>query len=244
MHKELSARLTRGLSVVNMMGRWLIDREGVLVRWSVPAVMAIWLAASVKAQAQGEGGIDDFLAARHSLGHKEHTQLIVDMDDSLFNQYRTDNIHLNTLLYLAMIRQGTPYRWGGRNWMTGVDCSNFTMKIFQDIGAYYRNFQVTHTLRGVKKSNGYYRVPLDEARAGDMLVYGSYDDGEWNGHVVILVDRDFRHRDFLGLVVGSHGNEVGVRFISYKGFPHYYRRPDIKLRNVLRVEAFADRDAG
>ncbi len=217
--------------------------EGVLVRWVVPAVMGVWFAVSVQAQELGEGGIDDWLTTGHWLEHEEHTQLIVDMDSSLFNQYRTDNIHLNTLLYLAMIRQGTPYRWGGRNWLTGLDCSNFTMKIFQDLGAYYKNFQTTHTMRRVKNANGYYRIAIDKATAGDMLVYGAYDGGKWNGHVVILIDRDFRYGDFSGLVVGSHGNEVGVRFISYKGFPHYYRRPDVKLRNVLRVEAFANREA-
>ena len=211
-----------------------------------PYVFALWcilLSVDVKAQEGGEGGIDDFLTATHALEEEEQTQLIVDMDDSLFNQYRTDNIHFNTLLYLAMIRQGTPYRWGGRNWLRGVDCSNFTMKIFQDIGAYYKSFQTTYTMRKVKNSNGYYSIPIDEATAGDMLVYGAYEGRKWNGHVVILVDRDFLHGDFSGLVVGSHGNKVGVRFISYKGFPHYYRRPDVKLRNVLRVEDFADRDA-
>ena len=214
------------------------------MRWVVLAVLCVLLSAGVRAQKRGEGGIDDFLAATHSLEHQEDTQLVVNMDDSLFSQYRADNIHLNTLLYLAMIRQGTPYRWGGRNWRTGVDCSSFTMKIFQDIGAYYKSFQTTNTMRRVTKSNGYYRISIDAATAGDMLVYGNYEGGKWNGHVVILVDRNFRHSDFLGLVVGSHGNEVGVRFISYKGFPHYYRHPDIRLRNVLRVEAFADRDAG
>ena len=214
------------------------------MRLVVSILLCVLLSASVRAQARGEGGIDDFLAATttHSLEHEKDTQLIVDMDDSLFNQYRTDNIHLNTLIYLAMIRQGTPYRWGGRSWLRGVDCSSFTMKIFQDIGAYYKKFQTTSTMRTVKKSNGYHRISLDEAAAGDMLVYGTYKGG-WNGHVVILVDRDFRHGDFRGLVVGSHGNKVGVRFISYEGFPHYYRRPDIKLRNILRVDEFVGRDA-
>lgn len=213
------------------------------MRLVIPMVLCMVLSVGVRAQERGESGIDDFLDTTHSLSQDKNTQLIVDMDDSLFNQYRSDNIHLNTLLYLAMIRQGTPYRWGGRSWLRGVDCSSFTMKIFQDIGAYYKKFQSTYNMRKVKKTNGYYSVPIDEATAGDMLVYGTYEGGRWNGHVVILIDQDFRHGDFNGLVVGSHGNKVGVRFISYKGFPHYYRRPDIKLYNVLRVDDFADRDS-
>ena len=214
------------------------------MRLAVVAVSWVLLSANSWADNRGEGGIDDFLAATtHAIEHQEHTQLIVDMDDNLFNQYQSDNIHFNTLLYLAKTRQGTPYRWGGRNWLTGVDCSSFTMKIFQDMGVYYKKFQTTYYMRRAKKTNGYYSIPVEEAAAGDMLVYGTFVRGKWNGHVIILVDPDFRHRDFLGLAVGSHGNKVGVRFISYKGFPHYYRRPDIKLRNVLRVEGLADRDA-
>lgn len=196
----------------------------------------------VAMQPQGEGGIDDYLASQQALSEEEETQLVVEMDNGLFRQYRTDSDNFNTLLYLAKVRQGTPYLWGGRNWRIGVDCSGFTMKIFQDIGAYYKKFQSTRWLSKAKKYNGYYRVAIEAAKAGDMLVYGSYKGG-WNGHVVILIDRKFRHRDFRGLVVGSHGNEVGVRFISYKGFPHYYRYPEIKLRNVLRVEDFAEREA-
>ena len=210
--------------------------------WYVAVLWCVLLPASVRAQEHGEGGIDDFLAATHALEHQWGTQLVVAMDDSLFSQYRSDNIHLNALLYLAMIRQGTPYRWGGRSWLQGVDCSGFTMKIFQDIGAYYKSFQSTYYMRAVKKTNGYYRVSIDEATAGDMLVYGMYVRRKWEGHVVVLVDRNFRQGDFSGLVVGSHGDKVGVSFISYKGFPHYYRRPDVKLRNVLRVKAFADRE--
>ncbi len=199
------------------------------------------LTTGVSARGHGERGIDDFLAATNTLEHEEHTQLIVTMDDNLFDRYRSNNIHHNTLLYLAMIRQGTPYRWGGRNWLRGVDCSNFTMKIFQDLGAYYKKYQPTSIMRKVKKNNGYYNITIDRAKIGDMLVYGTYDGNKWHGHVVILIDRHFRHNNFHGLVVGSHGDDVGVRFISYEGFPHYYRRPDVKLHNVLRVAAFAER---
>ena len=202
--------------------------EAVLTRLIVAIAIAMVLSVNARATSPGEGGIDDFLATTQPSLEDDQTQLIVDMDMNLFTQYRTNNIHLNTLLYLAMIRQGTPYLWGGRNWLRGVDCSGFTMKIFNDIGVYYKNFQTTHILRRVKKTNGYYRIPIEEATAGDMLVYGSYKDREWNGHVVILIDPNFRHGDFAGLVVGSHGNEVGVRFISYKGFPDYYRHPTIK----------------
>lgn len=199
-------------------------------------------------QERGETGIDDFIASSqgvHSLAEEE-TQFLLDADGRLLNRYWGDNIHYDSLLYLSFIRNGTPYVLGGSNWLKGVDCSHFTMKIFQDIGAYYKNYMTTSALRDVVYANGYYSVSATDMKFGDMLIYGSYGEPgsrvrRWAGHVVILIDREFYHREFQGLVIGSHGDKVGVRFISYKGFPYYYRRPDIKLRNVLRVKSFSER---
>ena len=206
--------------------------------------------------AQGEAGIDDILAAESTadsplstdsdgkVGKQIGSQLILNESDIL-RSYWGDNIHHNSLLYMAFTRAGTPYVWGGYSWLKGIDCSHFTMRLFQDLGAYYTKYQTTYNLKSVRVSNGYYRVPLSAAKFGDMLVYGreNTETKEWAGHVVILLDPDFKQDNFKGLVVGAHGSDVGVRFISYKGFPHYYRLPEVKLHNVLRVNNFAERDA-
>ena len=57
----------------------------------------------------------------------------------------------------------------------------------------------------------------------------------WHGHVVILVDAGFSAGGRRGLVVGSHG-DLGVEFLTYDGFPDYFRERTITLRNVLRVD--------
>lgn len=190
-----------------------------------------------------EPGIDDVLN-RSQFFSSSPTQLRLTLDSRLLNNYRQESWHYDSLLYLFSVRQGVPFAWGGNSWHRGVDCSHFTMKIFQDLGAYYHNYQTTLTMKNITDSNGYYRVPIEEARFGDMLVYGTFtspeEPGKWFGHVVILVDKDFVQDDFRGLVIGSHGEEVGVKFISYKGFPLYYRRKDVRLYNVLRNRALAE----
>lgn len=142
----------------------------------------------------------------------------------------------DSLLMLSTIRQGVPYDWGGDSWISGIDCSHFTRKVMQEVGNYYHNYMTTHSLKSVRNSNGLISVPIDEATQGDLLVYGYYNsEGKWSGHVVILVDAEYFDGQFRGLVVGSHGGGAGVRFITFNGFPDFYRQPHLKLRNVLRV---------
>ena len=154
---------------------------------------------------QGEIGIDDFLASSHKVHslEEEETQLLLDVDDNLLNRYRSGNIYRDSLLYLSFIRNGTPFAWGGNDWLKGVDCSHFTMKIFQDFGAYYKDYMTTQAMKDVEDTNGYYSVSIADMKFGDMLVYGSYGEPDgrrrrWAGHVVILVDKNFSHQGFPG----------------------------------------------
>ena len=94
----------------------------------------------------------------------------------------------------------------------------------------------TSTLKNIKKSNGLKKVSVEEMKKGDLLVYGYYDSkGKWHGHVVVVVYESYSAGGFQGLTVGSHGGGAGVRFITYRGFPHYYRKENVKLYNVLRA---------
>ena len=192
----------------------------------------------------GDRDIDALIDTKLGLNREtsfDNTRLILNKD-KIMKRYRGENVHKDALLYLSYVRDGTPYLFGGNDWTgRGIDCSHFTMRIFQDLGIYYHNYQSTILLKSVVNENGLKSIPLDKAEFGDMLVYGFYDqDGTWNGHVVILLDRKFKRGSFTGLVVGSHGG-MGVKFISYKGFPHYYRESATKLRNVLRPQGFGDR---
>ena len=190
----------------------------------------------------GDGDINALIDAKLGLSREkfDNTRLILNKD-KVMKRYLGESVHKDALLYLSYVREGTPYLFGGNNWLRGIDCSHFTMRIFQGLGLYYRTYQSTILLKGLDDENGLKSIPLDKAEFGDMLVYGFYDKGgSWNGHVVILLDSNFKRSGFKGLVVGSHGG-MGVKFLSYKGFPHYYRESSTILRNVLRIQGFGDR---
>lgn len=191
----------------------------------------------------GDRDIDVLIDAKLGLDKMsrfDNTRLILNKDQ-IIKSYWGDSVHKDAILYLSYVREGVPYLFGGNDWTKGIDCSHFTMRIFQELGLYYRYYQSTILLKSIVKENGLESVPLSEVKFGDMLVYGFYDKGgEWNGHVVILLDSIFKRGNFSGLVVGAHGG-MGVRFLSYKGFPHYYRESSVKLQNVLRLRDFDDR---
>ncbi|MEZ4741667.1 MAG: NlpC/P60 family protein [Bdellovibrionota bacterium] len=165
------------------------------------------------------------------------TRDVINLSVSELEGYKTGDVYLDTMLTLALLRTETVYKWGGDDWRKGVDCSHFTMKVYQDAAQYYNSYLTTSTLKNITNANGLRKVAKEDMQPGDLLVYGYYDeDGKWHGHVVILVDQSFRENGKKGLVVGSHGG-IGVKFISYTGFPEYYRSRNITLRNILRVES-------
>ncbi len=83
------------------------------------------------------------------------------------------------------------------------------------------------------------RIPFKAAQAGDLLVYGYTKDGQWYGHVVILIDKDGQRSGIKGLTLGAHGGEIqAVRYITYQGFESgYFKHPRMKLVNVLTFRA-------
>ena len=52
----------------------------------------------------------------------------------------------------ALQFQGRPYKWGGENLLTGVDCSGFTMKIFQHFGYYLPHSSISQRSYGTAVS--------------------------------------------------------------------------------------------
>lgn len=142
------------------------------------------------------------------------------------------------LLQAAATTVGTPYRWGGTRMDQGIDCSNYTWQLMRSLGGAYERFMSTMTLAHLKRANGLRKVSFENARTGDLLVYGYREaSGRWRGHVVILIDKDGRLTGHKGLVLGAHGAGVGaVQYITYAGFEEgYFKEPRLRLANVLRV---------
>lgn len=160
-------------------------------------------------------------------------------DDRLWEVFHTDNPIFNDVLMQTQYHAGdVPYVWGGDSWEKGIDCSHYTRRIYLDAGVDYGPYIVTQTMKGIHNNRYFQEVSYEDARPGDLMVYGykSLFTKKWHGHVVILVDKDYRSSyGKKGLVAGSHG-KVGVEFVSYVGFPNFYRYPFYKLRKILRVK--------
>ncbi len=156
----------------------------------------------------------------------------------LYDLYHTDNDIFNDVMMQTTKHIGVPYVWGGDSWNIGIDCSHYTRHIYRDAGVDYGPYRVTKQLKDIDENRYFKAVSWEDARPGDLLVYGYTNlfTGKWHGHVVILIDKNYssffaKH----GLVMGSHG-KVGVQFITYFGFPNFYRFPFYRLRKILRVK--------
>lgn len=68
------------------------------------------------------------------------------------------------LMAAAMTHRGTPYRYGGASWKTGVDCVQFVRMMYRQYGI---NLPNNHP--GLKRVG--YGVSLSKAKKGDIICY-------------------------------------------------------------------------
>ena len=170
----------------------------------------------------------------------------IKLSEELITQIGRGKKGLSRLLEAAQPTIGTPYIWGGTQLEKGIDCSNYTWQLYRKVGFSYKRFLGTTVLSRLKRANGLRSVPFQDARPGDLLVYGYRDDeNQWYGHVVVLIDKTGETTGHKGLVLGAHGKPISsVQFITYTGFEEgYFKEPRMRLCNVLRVEDM-NHDAG
>ena len=77
----------------------------------------------------------------------------------------------------ALQFQGRPYKWGGENLLTGVDCSGFTMKIFQHFGYYLPHSSISQRSYGTA-------ISWANKQPGDLICYNAING---IGHVGIYI---------------------------------------------------------
>ena len=105
---------------------------------------------------------------------------------------------------------GYPYKWGGNDLNTGVDCSGFTQQV-------YLNFGITlNRIADAQKQNGIRIASVSEAKPGDLFFYGS---SSYADHVAIYMGD--------GQVVHASSPSVGI-IIS----PVSYRTPVAIVRVI------------
>lgn len=111
--------------------------------------------------------------------------------------------------------QGVPYKWAGDS-MTGMDCSGFTMKVFQESS----NYTLPHNATAQYKLGS--KVNQRQLKFGDLVFFR---DIETKGvsHVGIYVgDDNFAHASL----------SKGVVYSSLK--QDYYRKRYVSARRILK----------
>jgi len=179
-------------------------------------------------------------AAPGSVVETNDTVRVIPATDALMEAATAEGGTIRDLIEAIKPTIGVRYEWGGSDLKAGVDCSNYTWQLFRKAGLRYDRYLDTRALSQVQEAHGLHKISFEEAKAGDLLVYGYWDETDvWRGHVVILVDKDGQATGHKGLVLGAHGPPVDqVQFITFTGFDEgYYKTPQKRLCNVLRVEA-------
>ena len=105
---------------------------------------------------------------------------------------------------------GGRYVWGGESLKSGVDCSGFTMKIYEQYGVY-----LPHSA-DAQKGMGTRVASLSEAQPGDLVFYGS---GGYASHVGIYMGD--------GQIVHASSARTGIKVSNAS-----YRTP-IAIRRYL-----------
>lgn len=106
------------------------------------------------------------------------------------------------LVNYALQFVGNRYVWGGTSLTRGVDCSGFTMKIYQKYGIYLPHSSRAQPGHGTK-------ISRSEIRPGDLIFYGS---GRSINHVAIYIGN--------GQVVHASNARDGIKISNA-----FYRTP-------------------
>ena len=106
------------------------------------------------------------------------------------------------LVNYALQFVGNRYVWGGESLTKGVDCSGFTMKIYQKYGIYLPHSSRAQPNHGTK-------ISRDQIRPGDLIFYGN---GSSINHVAIYIGN--------GQVVHASNARDGIKISKA-----FYRTP-------------------
>ena len=96
---------------------------------------------------------------------------------------------------------GNPYKYGGTDLYNGIDCSGFTMKVYEHFG-----YSLPHASKSQVNYGSY--VSIDSLMPGDLIFYG------YNGsvsHVAIYIGD--------GKIVHATTNTGGIKIGNYKMMP-------------------------
>lgn len=100
------------------------------------------------------------------------------------------------LVNLAMQYLGGRYVWGGETLGVGVDCSGFTMKLYEQFGVHLTHYAQTQASEGR-------RISRDQLQKGDLVFYAK---GGYIHHVAMYIGD--------GKVIHAQSANLGIRITS------------------------------
>lgn len=90
---------------------------------------------------------------------------------------------------------GVPYRWGGSEPATGLDCSGLVQQVFDDLGVSVPRTSAEQSTVGAPVAS------LADARPGDLVFWASSRPGQSNHIGIYVGDGQMLHAPYTGEVV-------------------------------------------
>ncbi len=118
----------------------------------------------------------------------------ISKDENFGTFQMTDDIRMQ-IVKTALSYEGGRYKWGGTSLENGVDCSGFTMMIFQKYG-----FSLSHSASGQKSET--VSINKEELLPGDLVFYNGYKGKNKIGHVGIYIGNN--------QIVHAQNKKVGI----------------------------------
>ncbi|WP_075719453.1 C40 family peptidase [Roseburia sp. 499] len=148
---------------------------------------------------------DECYVAREFVELSEELPKAMTMTEIRYGQGVSD-VRVDIVQYACQF-VGNRYVWGGTSLTNGVDCSGFTMRIYEKYGIY-----LPHSSKA--QANCGTRIDASEARPGDLFFYGS---GKSISHVAMYIGG--------GQVVHASSAKTGIKISNA-----YYRTPICVVR--------------
>jgi len=104
----------------------------------------------------------------------------------------------SAIVDLAMTKLNTPYKYGGATW-NGVDCSGFTMLIYQEAA----NINLPHSASMQYKLPGKRMANKKDLRPGDLVFFDISGKGKISHVGIYIGDDEFVHAPSSGKTIGT-----------------------------------------
>lgn len=143
---------------------------------------------------------DECYVAREYVELSEQLPKAMTMTEINYGQGVSD-VRVDMIQYACQF-VGNRYVWGGTSLTNGIDCSGFTMRIYEKYGIYLPHYSKSQAEYGTK-------IDASDAKPGDLFFYGN---GSGINHVAMYIGN--------GQVVHASSSRTGIKISNA-----FYRNP-------------------